>query len=86
MIVEGYEIKAYRSCYRGNLFCACSTVGMVRMDVHVANVLKEGCSIHSILIGAQGLQPSGHWFLYDHDMKQNNRSKRSNNPYPLKRA
>ena len=86
MIVEGYEIKAYRSCYRGNLFCACGTVGMVRMDVHVANVLKEGYSIHSILIGAQELQPCGHWFFHDHDMKQENCNKRSNNPYPPKRA
>ena len=86
MVVEGHEIKAYRSCYRCNLLGACITVGMVRMDVHVANVLKGGCSIHSILVGAQELQPSGHGFLHGHDMKQNDRNKRSNNPYPLKRA
>ena len=86
MVVEGYKIKAYQSRYRGNLLRACSTVGMVRMDVYVANVLKGGRAIHSILIAIQGLQPGGHRFFDGHDLKHDNRDKRSYNPRPLKQA
>lgn len=86
MVVEGDKIKAYRSCYRGNVLGAGTTVGMVCMDMDVAHILKGGCSIHSTLVLAQELQPDGHGFFHDHDLQQDNCDKRPDNPCPLERA